>query len=66
MTPRLNHAELQAATIAELVVALEAARRMLVVAVIANSGGLFDHSNIGDHLGIQKIDAALARAGAGS
>jgi hypothetical protein len=46
----------------ELLEACESALMQLRVAVIANSGGLFDHDNVHEHIGIAKIMAAISKA----
>lgn len=46
----------------DLLEACESALVQLRVAVIANSGGLFDHDNVHEHIGVGKIMAAIAKA----
>ena len=47
---------------ADLLEACISARMQLRVAVVAHSGGLYDHENVGEHIGIAKLDAAIAKA----
>jgi hypothetical protein len=46
----------------DLLEACISARMQLRVAVIAHSGGLYDHENVGEHIGVAKLDAAIAKA----
>lgn len=46
----------------DLLDACISARMQLRVAVIAHSGGLYNHENVGEHLGVAKLDAAIAKA----
>jgi len=55
------NAELIAAA-PDLLDACISARMQLRVAVIAHSGGLYDHDNVGEHIGVAKLDAAIAKA----